>query len=121
MAGRVLGFTAVYALVDANFELAGGPKRTFHHVIATSTAGAWVHAATRRTTVGIIRAIGIGAGLGVLTAPLYYLMFESSWLDPKPKSMLEIVRDVGALVRGPQQTDTPDSVPPAVPGKDVSR
>lgn len=99
---RTVGFTAVYALVDASLELSASKKHVSHHAIATTTAAAWVHAASTRSTANIVRAVGTGLGLGLVSAPLYWLMFSSDLLsgsDARPKSILELLQEGGSLLR----------------------
>ena len=98
MAAKVFGFTAVYALVDVSLELSGERKLPGHHLLAATTAAAWVHAATKRTTQGISRSILVGGGLGLVSAPLDWVLFNSGWIEPKPKSILTILREVRQLV-----------------------
>jgi hypothetical protein len=93
--GKIVGFTAIYALTDSSMEISKKfQKHPADHVIATTVAAAWVHAASTKSTANIARAILGGGALGLLSAPVYWLMFNSDWLEPKPKSILTVLREV---------------------------
>ena len=99
LAPKVFGYCLVYGLVDASFEAAGNPKRIGHHLLASTCAAAYIHVATLRTTVGVPRAVGLGFALGVISSPLYWLMFETDYIDPKPKSIRELTIDGVELLK----------------------
>lgn len=84
--GKVVGFTAMYALVDASLEHSRqGEKHVLDHILAVATAAAWVHAASTRSTANITKAILGGTALGVISAPTYYGLFNL--LEPRAKSL----------------------------------
>lgn len=102
--GKVVGFTAIYALVDSSLEHSRqGEKRVLDHILAVTTAAAWVHAASTRSTANITKAILGGAALGVISAPTYYGLFNL--LEPRAKSIRAIL-----LETVPQVSPTNQSV-----------
>ena len=110
---RTLNFSVGYIFMDAVLEgAADGTKKPFHHVVATSFAAALPAVATREA-VG--RAALSGAGLGVLTLPLYYYLFERM----KRRSPLQIInewRTKAAAAAGGAEGSTPSTEASAAAG-----
>jgi hypothetical protein len=117
----VLFFSSMYALVDMSLELSSGArqKRAWHHVLASSFAGA-----TQAAGVGLNAAKGglLGLALGIVSAPLYVYAFA----DGKAPSLLAIVAPrksgggakgeaEGAVAETATAADSQSSTPPPLP------
>jgi hypothetical protein len=101
MAGAraVVGFAGMYVLVDSTLELAseGHAKRPWHHVLASAMAAGLHHAAARR---GVVRGAAVGAGLGVVSWPLWHATFEVAKAPSLLQRVLQRSRSEGGAAGG---------------------